>query len=342
MLNDMNAFQTRGDDTESFLGGDRRSSPEESSRHSQRESTRSLSSNSATGESTSRSTTVTNVLSFDLEHWYTATLVRGEITSPVAHLENSVAIVRDILRAHDTTATFFVVGEVAAEYPALIRSLAEDGHEIASHGQTHTPLFELSPEEFARELEISSDAIESATGVRPAGFRAPNFSVTPRTAWAFDILEQSDLRYDSSVFPVRTPMYGVSSAPIRPYRIGSEDFFSAGDPDDSDSLLEFPLATFHPVVRLPTAGGFYARLFPTWLMQRGITNLNRRGIPATLYFHPWEFNPAVATRELPLHKRFVSFYGIDTLAEKLEELLVSHEFDTIERYISQNQHLHVR
>lgn len=334
-MTDVSTFQTLGDDGQSFLRGKRTDSSKERRHRRQRRGDISRTGDPAIGAPASSPANVTNILSFDLEHWYTATLVRGEVTSPVSHLERSVEIVREILRAHDTTATFFVVGEVAAEYPALIRALAADGHEIASHGQTHTPLFELTPEAFARELEVSSDAIEDATGVRPAGFRAPNFSVTPQTAWAFDVLEHSDLRYDSSVFPVRTPMYGVSSAPIHPYRVGPEDRFSEGDCASSDGLLEFPLATFHPTVRLPTAGGFYARLFPTWLMQRGIDNLNRRGIPATLYFHPWEFNPAVTTSELPMHKRFVSFHGIDTLAEKLEKLLVSHEFDTIERHVEE-------
>lgn len=272
-----------------------------------------------------------NVLSFDLEHWYTATLLREEVTDPVDRIEESVRIVLELLERFDARATFFVVGEVVEEYPDLIRSVADAGHEIASHGHTHTPLFELSPETFREELELSAAAIEDAVGARPDGFRAPNFSVTPRTRWAFDVLRDVEYGYDSSVFPVRTPMYGVSGAPLLPYRVDPRRPFERSN--GTDGLLELPAAVFHPRVRLPIAGGFYVRLLPTAVLKRGIRNLNRRGIPATLYFHPWEFNPAVPVDEPPAHKRFISFHGIEWTERKLAELLSTYAFTTCERLI---------
>lgn len=274
---------------------------------------------------------VPNVLSFDLEHWYTATLLRERVSEPVDRIERSVGIVLDLLRRFETRATFFSVGEVVEDYPELIRAIAEEGHEIASHGHTHTPLFELSPAAFREELELSATAIEDAVGVRPDGFRAPNFSVTPRTRWAFDALEDAGYGYDSSVFPVRTPMYGVQGAPVSPYRVDPRRPFE--DVNGTEGLLELPLAVFHPRIRLPIAGGFYARLLPTALLERGIRNLNRRGVPAMLYFHPWEFNPAVRTDEPPIHKRFISFHGIDRTGETLARLLSSFEFTTSDRLV---------
>lgn len=274
---------------------------------------------------------VPNVLSFDLEHWYTATLLRERVSDPVDRIERSVGIVLDLLRRFETRATFFSVGEVVEDYPELIRAIAEEGHEIASHGHTHTPLFELSPAAFREELELSATAIEDAVGVRPDGFRAPNFSVTPRTRWAFDALEDAGYGYDSSVFPVRTPMYGVQGAPVSPYRVDPRRPFE--DVNGTEGLLELPLAVFHPRIRLPIAGGFYARLLPTALLERGIRNLNRRGVPAMLYFHPWEFNPAVRTDEPPIHKRFISFHGIDRTGETLARLLSSFEFTTSDRLV---------
>ncbi|WP_227377256.1 polysaccharide deacetylase family protein [Haladaptatus halobius] len=290
-----------------------------------------------------------NVVSFDLEHWYSATLVRESVSDPEDRVAESVDIVRDVLRAHDVTATFFAVGELIRERPDLAASLADEGHEIASHGHTHTPLFDLSPDEFRRELAGSADAIEDATGERPVGFRAPNFSVTERTAWAFDALVDQGYWYDSSVFPVRTPMYGVRGAPVRPHQIDPKNPFANGRAvhyeggrgdverrSDDRSLLELPPAVFHPRFRLPIAGGFYARLLPTWVLKRGIRTLNARGIPAMLYFHPWEFNPKVATDALPPHARFVSYHGIESTAEKLDGLLASFEFGSVPESITRS------
>lgn len=307
-----------------------------------------------------------NVLSFDTEHWYSATLLADEVDDPADHICESVEIVLDILRRHDATATFFVVGEVARDYPELVARIANEGHEVGSHGHTHTPVFELTRESFAREIDRSVEAIRTAVGRPPRGFRAPNFSITQTTDWAIEVLVDQGFDYDSSVFPVRTPMYGVGDAPRRPYlaspatpftaarervtpTAGARDRASADrderesgavpsavtlDPGD-DALLELPLAVYHPRLPLPIAGGFYARLLPTGLIRRGIENLNARGVPATIYFHPWEFNPAVIRDDVPFHKRFVSFHGVQRTGETLSSLLSSFEFgpacDAIDR-----------
>ena len=273
-----------------------------------------------------------NVLSFDVEHWHSATLLSDAVTEPESHIERSVDIVLDVLDAHDVRATFFVVGELAREHPDVVARIADTGHEIASHGHTHRPLFELDREAFVTELDRSATAIHDVTGTAPVGFRAPNFSVTRRTRWAIEVLEAAGYRYDSSVFPVRTPMYGVSGAPIRPYRPDATAPFE--EHEDGGRLVELPLAVFHSRFRLPVAGGFYARLLPTWLLRRGIATLNARGLPATIYFHPWEFNPAVGTAvnrtSVPATERFVSTHGIDRLRATLKALLDEFRFETAE------------
>lgn len=277
----------------------------------------------------------TNALSFDLEHWFTATLLREETTDPVVHVERSTDIVLDLLDRHDVTATFYVVGEVAKNYPDLIAQVAAAGHEIGSHGHTHRPLFELTPDVFREELDRSSDALEEIVGERPLGFRAPNFSVTPQTEWAFKTLADTGFEYDSSVFPVKTPMYGVRGAPLSPYAVDLDAPFAVGGSPQPDALTEVPLAVFHPHARLPIAGGFYARVLPARVLKCGIKTLNASGVPATLYFHPWEFNPAVAGEltDVPPHARFISGHGIETLASKLDSLLEAVEFGPVEDVI---------
>lgn len=271
-----------------------------------------------------------NAITFDLEHWHSATLLQSEIDDPTDHLEESVDIVLDLLREHGVKATFFVVGEVAEEYPDVVRAVRDDGHEIGSHGHTHTPLFELTRDEFETELRRSTAAIERACGVEPVGFRAPNFSVTRRTEWAFDVLESNGYRFDSSVFPVGTPMYGVSGGPIRPYRVPSSGPFDpTTDRTDEGSLVEFPLSVLGKNVRLPIAGGFYARVLPMQILKWGIERVNRKGLPANLYFHPWEFNPSVQIDSQSFYKRFISFHGIEKTREKLDSLLLAFNFKTM-------------
>jgi len=280
------------------------------------------------------SDTVTNALGFDLEHWYTATLLQDTVSDPVDRVVESTEIVTDILERHGVTATFFVVGEIAREHPELVARLADAGHEIGSHGQTHTPLSDQTPEEFERALRVSRATIFEAAGVDPIGFRAPNFSLTRDTAWAVDVLETSSYRYDSSLFPMRTPLYGVAGAPCRPYLLGSDDPFVAGSvstPADPthDPLVEIPLSVVGSRVRLPIAGGFYARITPRQLFETGIARLNRAGIPGNIYFHPWEFNPAVRTERPSLPARLISFVGIDRLPGILDSLLERFDFGPV-------------
>lgn len=273
---------------------------------------------------------VTNAVSFDLEHWHSATLLSDEVDDPKDRIESSMDSVLDTLRRCDTKATFFVVGEIALEYPEILSRIDDEGHEIASHGYTHTPLFDLTEKEFERELVKSTETIERITGKRPIGFRAPNFSITPETKWAFPILESNGYRYDSSVFPVRTPLYGVSGAPVRPYEVDTlNPFREASNERYRRSLVEYPVSAMDVGFRFPIAGGFYARVTPTWLLKRGIRRLNARSVPANLYFHPWEFNSDVRVDSVPFHKRFISFYGIERLQEKVEELLSTFEFAPI-------------
>lgn len=311
---------------------------------------------------------IQNVLTFDTEHWYSATLLADTVASPTTHIQRSVETVLDILARYDVKSTFFVVGEVAEEYPGLVGRIADEGHEVASHGHTHTPLFDLTRETFVEELNRSVEAIEAATGEQVVGFRAPNFSVTSKTCWAIETLIEQGFAYDSSVFPVRTPLYGVSNAPRRPYLACSDSPFTdrsrdsgrdsrtpngptpgpsmadgggavqlvSPEPMATDgTILELPPAVFHPRVPVPVAGGFYARLLPSSVIHWGIRNLNDHNIPATIYFHPWEFNTDVVQRDIPFHKRFISYQGIEQTATKLEKMLSRFRFGPAEDLLDQ-------
>ena len=223
-----------------------------------------------------------NALTIDVEeyfqaHAYAKVIDRADWERIPGRVVANVRRLLALLAAHGTRATFFVLGWVADRHPEVVREIAAAGHEVGSHGYAHQLLDRQGPEEFADDLARSLAAIGCALG-RPGallGYRAPGFSLTPRTLWALDILRAHGIRYDSSLQPVLTRRgngaYGASRFATR---------LDAG-------LWEFPVST----VRLagyncPVAGGAYFRLLPLWVTRRAIERINAEGRPAVVYLHP--------------------------------------------------------
>jgi polysaccharide deacetylase family protein (PEP-CTERM system associated) len=225
-------------------------------------------------------TAVRNGISVDLEDWFALVRRRlwGVEEPPTARVVVATRRLLDLLDAGRTRATFFVLGSVADAFPELVREVLDRGHEIGTHGYGHWRVDAIGAERFREELRTSRAAIERACGVLPIGHRAPEFSVTPATPWAFEVMASEGITFDSSVFPIRHRRYGIPGAPVAPYAVGG--------------LRELPLATL--VVRgrrLPAAGGGYLRYFPYAMIEGAVRQANRRGDPAVLYVHPYEFDP---------------------------------------------------
>ena len=231
---------------------------------------------------------IVNALTIDLEEWYQAELIRqrGLPVQPEDQAEAAVAPILDLLAASGVRATFFVVGEVMRRHPELIRRIRSLGHEIACHGMTHRPLWTLSEAELERELGEFAELYERVLdGGRPVGFRAPTFSLNQDTRWAVTVLREFGYRYDSSIFPAKTPLYGVPGAPLLPYRISSADVRRE---EPRGALWEFPMTVcVAGGVRLPISGGAYLRLLPYGIVCRCLRAVNRTR-PFVVYVHPWE------------------------------------------------------
>ena len=188
-----------------------------------------------------------------------------------------------LLERRGVRATFFVLGWIADRYPALVRDIHADGHEIGSHGYWHRLIYEQSPQEFRDDLRQSRDVLQDIVGARVTAYRAPSFSVTRRSLWALEILAEEGFLTDSSVFPIYHDRYGMPDADPAPHAIAT----SRGP------LWEFPAAVV-PFARwnLPVGGGGYFRLYPlrwTLFCLRRINRTYRR--PFVFYVHPWELDP---------------------------------------------------
>ena len=265
-------------------------------------------------------------LSIDLESYWHAELLRARIHRAQAddRVEAATWPLLDLLARRGVRATFFVVGEVIAAHPDLIRAIAAAGHELGCHTYTHRPLWELDEASFEEEiLRFQRVLADVAPGVQPRGFRAPTFSLSPHTAWALDVLARHGYAYDSSVFPMKTPLYGVPGAPPAPYR-PAPDLINT-DPDAP--LMEWPMTAWRVgPLTIPVCGGFYLRVLPMPLILHGLKAAAARG-PIVVYLHPWELDPGTPRVPLSMQDRFITYHNTGRAMQKrLTTLLDAFDF----------------
>jgi polysaccharide deacetylase family protein (PEP-CTERM system associated) len=223
-----------------------------------------------------------------------------------------------MLTKHGVRCTFFFLGWVAERQPHLVRQVCAAGHEVATHGYGHKLIWEQTQDEFREDVARSLRVLEDAVGERILGYRAPSFSVTPRTAWALDVLRELGLRYDSSIFPIHHDLGGVPDAPRHPYLV-------------RDDLWEIPPATWR-VWRwnLPVAGGGYLRLYPYHFTSWAVRRINREGLPVVVYVHPWELDPDQPRIEgATFLSRFRHYQNLGRTETRLKALFRDFQFAPI-------------
>jgi len=257
-----------------------------------------------------------NAMSVDVEDWFQVgafenVIDRDDWDRLPQRVERNSRAVLDIFARADVKATFFTLGWVAARFPALVRQIAEAGHEVASHGWDHRRVFTMTPAEFRADLQRSQIAIEDACGQSPRGYRAPSFSIDPRTPWAHSVLAEEGYDYSSSVAPLRHDHYGWPEAPACAHR-----------PLPDSPLIELPVTTTMIAGKRIVAGGGFFRLLPFAVSRRAIREQQRREQPAIFYFHPWEIDrdqPRV--RNAPLKSRLRHYSRLSAMEGKLSKLL---------------------
>jgi polysaccharide deacetylase family protein (PEP-CTERM system associated) len=272
-----------------------------------------------------------NALSIDLEEWYHSELVEGR-RSPFSQAAEATKPILDLLDRYQTKASFFVVGEVAEQNPDLIRSIFQKGHEIGCHTFSHKLVWNLGESLFREDLERFHLLMQKILGrVEIKGFRAPCFSIDNRNKWALKVLLDFGYQYDASIFPLKiSPLYGISGAPTRPYRISFEDVRKE---DSQSPLMEYPLC---PLIigrlKIPISGGFYLRALPRSFLYWGLRRINRSQ-PFLVYFHPWEGYEKTPRFALPLFNRVISYYGISSALKKIEFILSHFKFARVDQVL---------
>ena len=264
-----------------------------------------------------------NALSVDVEDWFQVgafehVIDRSDWESLPRRVEANTDAVLALFDEAGVKATFFTLGWVAERHPALIRRIADAGHEIASHGYDHKRVFTLTEAEFRADLARARGLIEDAAGQRITGYRAPSFSIDPRTPWAHRVLAEEGYAYSSSVAPIEHDHYGWRSAPRFAWR-----------PVEGADLIELPVTTADLAGRrLAAGGGGFFRLLPYGFSNWAIRRVNARdGRPAIFYFHPWEIDPdQPRIARAPLRSRLRHYTNLSEMRGKLLKLLRSHQW----------------
>ena len=261
-------------------------------------------------------TSITNALTIDVEDYFQVSafaphIHRQEWNSRECRVERNVGRILQMLSRRQVRATFFTLGWIAERYPKLIRQIADQGHEVASHGYGHERASDQTEDAFFADIQLAKVILEDLCGVEVKGYRAPSFSIGKGNLWAFDCLEKAGYRYSSSVYPIHHDHYGMPDSPRFAYQI-------------RPGLMEIPVTTMRVLNRnLPSSGGGYFRLLPYSLSRWMLGRVNHRDRQSGIfYFHPWEIDvdqPRVAG--ISQKTRFRHYVNIPRMEGRLEQLL---------------------
>jgi len=237
---------------------------------------------------------ITNAMTVDVEDYFQVSAFEGSIDRAQwdhlpCRVERNTNRILDLFDEAGVKATFFTLGWVAERYPAVVKRMVAEGHELASHGFSHVRVTQQQPAEFRADVDKTKKLLEDIGGVAVRGYRAASYSIGANNLWALDELQQAGYGYSSSIYPVKHDLYGMPEAPRFPFRFRP------------DAILEIPVTT----VRMggsnyPCGGGGYFRLLPypafRWMLQcimRPAARFFRVKIPLPLTDLALEVTPTV-------------------------------------------------
>jgi polysaccharide deacetylase family protein (PEP-CTERM system associated) len=274
---------------------------------------------------------IVNAMSIDVEDYFHVSVFDGIVprsrwdTMESRVVRNTERLL-DIFDEFEVHSTFFVLGWVGERHRELVKTIASRGHEVASHGYAHRLVYDQTQAAFRDDVRRAKAILEDASGRRVIGYRAPSYSITPRSLWALDILIEEGYAYDSSIFPIRHDRYGIPVSDRRPYRIDR----------GGSSIIEVPASTTRVgPLNFPIAGGGYFRILPYWWTRWGVNRVNeaeRR--PAVFYLHPWEIDPQQPRLHAGRLGRFRHYRNLETTEARLRRLLSDFRFDTVQKLVA--------
>jgi polysaccharide deacetylase family protein (PEP-CTERM system associated) len=272
-----------------------------------------------------------NALSVDVEDWFHVgafeqVVSRADWPNLECRVEGNTDRLLAMFDDAGIKATFFTLGWVAQRYPALMQRIADAGHELANHGSNHDRVFTMTRDQFATDIDRARKTIEDASGTRVLGYRAPSFSIDPRTPWAHEVLAEQGYAYSSSVAPIKHDHYGWADAPR-----------FAFCPVKGSDFVEVPVTTAMLAgKRLAAGGGGFFRILPYAFSRWAVSQVNESDCrPAIIYFHPWEIDPdQPRVANAPIRSKLRHYTRLDAMAGKLERLMRDFQWDRLDNIVA--------
>lgn len=263
-----------------------------------------------------------NILTFDIEEWYTYELYpKGGRGYYLPIIENYLEKILDLLDVTHTKATFMCLGLIALTDPNVITKIIKRGHEIGCHSDQHLLISKMTPSTFREDTHKAIGSLEELTGQKIIYYRAPAFSITESNKWALEILIEEGITCDSSIFPATR-------------RLGGFPSFKEALPSiieiNGQIIKEFPI-NYASVFgqKLMFSGGGYFRLFPYWLVKKLMNQSNLN----IAYFHIRDFD----SQQKHVYSRnyFASYYGINSAFDNFNKFVKDFEFISLGAAIEQ-------
>lgn len=270
-----------------------------------------------------------NYLTIDVEDYFQVAAFEKVIhpsmwESYPSRVKQNTTRILDLFDTHGVKGTFFVVGWTAERFPGLVKDIVARGHEIGCHSYLHQKIYNQTPEEFRKDTKKSKDILEQASGRAVVGYRAPTYSITKKSLWALEILQELGFKWDSSIFPIAHDNYGIPDAPRFAYKLPDHD------------MIEYPISTALFFGRkIPVAGGGYFRIFPYWFTKMALSRINEvERQPFIFYLHPWEIDPdQPRINNAGLRSKFRHYRNLNKSTERLCKLMDDFSFHPIDPFV---------
>ncbi|WP_448212530.1 XrtA system polysaccharide deacetylase [Colwellia sp. MEBiC06753] len=266
-----------------------------------------------------------HAMTVDVEDYFHVSAFEKTITSSdwqklPLRVERNTYRLLEIFEQHNAKATFFTLGWVAEQCPQLIKAIADQGHELASHGYDHQRAIAMTPEAFKQDVTKSKHLLEDAAGVEVIGYRAPSFSINQSNQWTYQTLVELGFVYSSSTYPIEHDLYGVPDWPRFKYQ-------------RDEGIIEIPIPTLRKgSVNTGIGGGGYFRLYPYNFSKKRIDQfIAQEQQPYSFYFHPWEIDPEQPRiNGLPLKSKIRHYINLSRMERKIVRLLEDYQWSTMQ------------